>query len=342
MPDEFFSGLIPPIGELHERLYSTALENGVLSPLRAAAELDVAQAEVETAVLDLVELHLLHPAEDADDLGDSGKRTYTANSPDVAATHLNGPVEARIRQMQRQVDQVNSHVMTMRTVFERAWQSHSLLATVEHLTELDAIRTVLERLSATTRAEMASAHPLLPPQAVLEEGRRRTAEAAERGVLVRTLYPHSVLSHAYMRQHMGAATELGMQFRTVGHITDRIILFDDTAVITDPERPPGQGALVVRDRSLVRYLYRSWESMWNSARPFTAADVDPPAAPKDEVRRAVLSMLESGMKDEMAARRLSMSTTTYRRHVSEVLLELGAQSRFQAGSYARRVGWLSD
>ncbi|MEU2063711.1 LuxR C-terminal-related transcriptional regulator [Streptomyces sp. NPDC013455] len=320
-----------------------ALENGVLNPVLAAMELDLPYRDIESAVRDLLDLHLLHDRQPARDEDTAGHPAYTANSPDVAVTHLNGPLEARIRRLQRRADRISSHVMTMRPVFEDAWQSHFLRATVERLTGLDAIRTVLERLSSTARVEIAAAHPLLPSQTVIEEGRRRTAEAAGRGILLRTLYPHSVLSHPYMRQHLAEMSDTGVAFRTVDHIPDRIIFFDaGTAVIADPEQTDGQGALVVRDPSLVRYLYRSWESMWVGARPFSAADAEPPAAPRDEVRQAVLRMLEAGMKDEMAARKLSMSTTTYRRHVSELLTELGAHSRFQAGSYARRVGWLDD
>ncbi|MGW1837905.1 response regulator transcription factor [Streptomyces sp. NPDC002067] len=338
---------LPQLLELHQTLYRIALENGVLHTALVARELDRPTAEITEAVRDLAALRLLHPTQtagaDAPGEDPGASPTYTANSPDVATAHLNGPVDARIRQLRQRSDQVNNHVMIMRGVFEEARQSHYTRTGVERLTGIDAIRSVLERLTLTASVEIASAHPSLPAQPVIDEGRGRTTEAAERGIRLRTLYPHSVLSHPYMRQHLSTVAGAGVQFRTVGHITDRIILFDaDTAVVADPDQPANRGALVIRDRSLARFLYRSWESMWDSGRPFTASDGDPSAAPKDDVRREVLRMLESGMKDEMAARRLSMSATTYRRHVSELLVELGAQSRFQAGSYARRAGWLVD
>lgn len=335
-----------------------ALENGVLHPAVAAADLDLPLDEVEATVRDLVSLGLLRPrrkapgtADGSEDASADGEAdadaddppAYLARSPEVAATHVAGPFEARIRQLRRHMEEATGHVLSLKPLFEQSWHGHPQPTPVEQLTSLDAIRAELERLSSVARVEVAAAHPQVPPPEALEDAFHRTVTAVGRGVLYRTLYPHAVLSHAHMRQHMGTMAELGVQYRTVGHIPDRIILYDvSTAVLADPEQLPGQGALVVRDPSLARYLYRSWESVWDAARPFTPADADPSAAPRDELRREVLRLLEAGLKDEVAARRLSMSTTTYRRHVTELVAELGAQSRFQAGSYARRAGWLDD
>jgi DNA-binding NarL/FixJ family response regulator len=40
----------------------------------------------------------------------------------------------------------------------------------------------------------------------------------------------------------------------------------------------------------------------------------------------------------VAARELNVSLRTYRRHVAEILRELGASSRFQAGARAVELG----
>ncbi|MCX4527054.1 MULTISPECIES: hypothetical protein [unclassified Streptomyces] len=325
-----------------------ALERGSLHPVVAMLDLDRTADEIEAAVADLAALSLLRPRQGAE-LGNCGGPAdgpveYLPSNPEVALTHLVGPIEADIRRLRRRADELGAHVMAMKPVFEEAWQGHFMKAPVEYLTSLDAIRVALERISASMRVELLAAHPHVPPPEALDDAYRRTAEPVARGVLCRTLYPHAALSHGYMRQHLSRMTELGVEFRTVSHIPDRLLLIDAaTAIISDPEQPPGQGALVVRDPSLVRHLYRSWESVWDSGRPFVAADTAAAqTSPKEELRRSILHLLDAGMKDEMAARRLSMSTTTYRRHVADLLTELDAQSRFQAGSYARRAGWLTD
>ncbi|MFF7726181.1 response regulator transcription factor [Streptomyces sp. NPDC008001] len=341
---------ISPLGDLHVLLYRMALEQGRLRPSAAAIRLDVPQSEVRAAVEDLSRLHLLHPAEEGHgtapppgepSAGSPLDTEYAPRSPDVAVTHVTGPIEAKIQQLHRESERMSCHVMAMKPVFEESWHGHFTRTPIEYLTLLDAVRSALERLSASARVEVAAAHPDLPAPATLEEGLQRTTEVIGRGVLMRTIYPHSVLTHAYMQQHLSRMVALGAQIRTTAHVPDRILFFDaTTAVLADHGSSPGEGkgALAVRDPSLVRFLYRSWESVWESARPFTGATDDGSA--KDELRRSILELLESGMKDGMAARRLAMSVTTYRRHVTELLAELGAQSRFQAGSYARRAGLL--
>ncbi|MBT2480758.1 hypothetical protein [Streptomyces sp. ISL-94] len=345
----------PPLGDLHVALYQWALEQGRLDPAKAAMRMGVPLADVDSAVRDLTQLHLLRPEwvdpqqpEDAagpagrDHLHSPDAPGYLPASPDAAAAHLVGPIEAEIQKRHREAERLRNHVMTMKSVFEESWQSHFMRNPIEHLTLLDTVRSTLERLSAGTRAEVAAAHPRLPPQEALEEGLARTAEVIDRGIVMRTLYPHSVLAHQYMQQHLTKMVALGAQVRTIGHIPDRIIFFDgETAIIADRRNSGGEAAIAIRDPSLVDHLYRAWESTWDSARPFTSAPSGVGyGSAKDELRRSIVRLLESGMKDEMAARRLSMSTSTYRRHVTDLMNELGAESRFQAGSYARRCGWL--
>ncbi|WP_405018388.1 hypothetical protein OHV05_16650 [Kitasatospora sp. NBC_00070] len=341
----------PPLGDLHIALYRWALERGRLDPAKAAMRLGAPLADIDTAVRDLVKLHLLRPERDehdkSDDLADPAGSPedealgYIPASPDAAAAHLAGPIEAEIQKHHREAERLRSHVMAMKPVFEESWQSHFMQNPIEHLTLLDTVRSTLARLSAGVRIEVAAAHPRLPPQEALEEGLARTAEVIDRGIQMRTLYPHSVLAHQYMQQHLTKMTALGALVRTTGHIPDRVIFFDwETAVIADQRTAGGEGAIAIRDPSLVDHLYRSWEGTWDSALPFTSAPSGVGyGSAKDELRRSIVQLLESGMKDEMAARRLTMSISSYRRHVTDIMSDLGAESRFQAGSYARRSGW---
>jgi DNA-binding NarL/FixJ family response regulator len=57
-------------------------------------------------------------------------------------------------------------------------------------------------------------------------------------------------------------------------------------------------------------------------------------------QRLLLSQLAGGAKDEQIARALGLSVRTVRRRVAELLVELGADSRFQAGVEAVRRGWI--
>ena len=57
-------------------------------------------------------------------------------------------------------------------------------------------------------------------------------------------------------------------------------------------------------------------------------------------QRLLLGQLAGGAKDEQIARALGLSVRTVRRRVAELLVELGAESRFQAGVEAVRRGWI--
>jgi len=57
-------------------------------------------------------------------------------------------------------------------------------------------------------------------------------------------------------------------------------------------------------------------------------------------QRLLLGQLAGGAKDEQIARALGLSVRTVRRRVAELLEELGADSRFQAGVEAVRRGWI--
>ena len=54
----------------------------------------------------------------------------------------------------------------------------------------------------------------------------------------------------------------------------------------------------------------------------------------------MLELMAAGLKDEIVARRLGLSTRTLRRRIAGVMRELGADTRFQAGCEAVRRGWL--
>jgi len=90
----------------------------------------------------------------------------------------------------------------------------------------------------------------------------------------------------------------------------------------------------VRQHSIVQALTLLFEWMWDDALPFDLG------LRRDAARRLLLQQLASGAQDEQIARRLGLGLRTVRRRVAELMSELGADSRFQAGVEAARRGWL--
>ena len=64
------------------------------------------------------------------------------------------------------------------------------------------------------------------------------------------------------------------------------------------------------------------------------------AARPGRPQRFLLRQLAAGAKDEQIARTLGVSLRTVRRRIADLMTELGADSRFQAGVEAARRGWL--
>ncbi|WP_433663820.1 hypothetical protein ACQPW1_17945 [Nocardia sp. CA-128927] len=61
----------------------------------------------------------------------------------------------------------------------------------------------------------------------------------------------------------------------------------------------------------------------------------------DALTVAVVNAMNAGLKDEAAARKLSVSLRTYRRYVAEAMASLGVATRFQLGVRSAELGMLS-
>lgn len=59
----------------------------------------------------------------------------------------------------------------------------------------------------------------------------------------------------------------------------------------------------------------------------------------DDIKLSIAKLLTEGHTDEVVARRMGMGVRTCRRHIAELMDELGVKSRFQAGvAAAHRTG----
>lgn len=159
------------------------------------------------------------------------------------------------------------------------------------------------------------------------------AQAVASGRRCRAIYPVRVLSEA--PGVVGHRMSIGEEIRLLPDLPTRMIVLPSThAILPEPLGFTSSPRVLFRQRGLVELATVYFEHLWSQAAP-----LDEPTVPSDQ-RRFLLEQLASGAQDEQIARRLGLSLRTVRRRVAEVMAELGATSRFQAGVEAARRGWL--
>jgi DNA-binding CsgD family transcriptional regulator len=162
------------------------------------------------------------------------------------------------------------------------------------------------------------------------------AQAVATGRRSRAIYPVRALHQA--PEALLARARAGEQVRVIADLPTRLFVIGTThAVLPEPLGTADQPRLLVRQGALVAALASWFELMWERAS--SVADLDL-GEPRRDLRRFLLQQLAAGAKDEQIARSLDLSLRTVRRRIADVMSDLGADSRFQAGVEAVRRGWI--
>jgi DNA-binding CsgD family transcriptional regulator len=152
----------------------------------------------------------------------------------------------------------------------------------------------------------------------------------------RAIYPARALHEA--PEVLSARAEQGEQVRVIDEMPTRLLVIGGThAVLPEPLGFTDEPRLLVRQPAIVGALTLLFEAYWDQATALPDLDVRRPRA---DLRGSLLRQLAAGAKDEQIARALGLSLRTVRRRIAELLIELGVDTRFQAGVEAVRRGWL--
>lgn len=169
-----------------------------------------------------------------------------------------------------------------------------------------------------------------------EDMNNLVAEVVASGRRARAVYPVRALTEA--PAVLQARADVGEEIRLMPELPTRLLVIGVThAIMPEPLGNVASPRIMVRQRGIVEAMGLFFEQLWERASPIAEYER---GAKGDEVRRQLLAQLASGSQDEQIARRLGLSLRTVRRRVAEVMAELGAESRFQAGVEAARRGWL--
>lgn len=161
-------------------------------------------------------------------------------------------------------------------------------------------------------------------------------EVVASGRRSRAIYPVRVLREA--PEVVQARAEAGEQIRVLPEVPTRMFVMGAThAVLPEPLGFFDGPLTLVRQQGIVEALGLLFEMMWERASPVPELEQ---RDGRPDLRAFLLRQLATGAQDEQIARQLGLSLRTVRRRVADLMSELGADSRFQAGVEAVRRGWL--
>lgn len=321
-------------------VYLRILQNDGADSARLATELEIPDEQVTEAVDVLLRMRLIRRG---------GERGFTPVRPDLAVAELTAPLEAAIEQHSRQ----------LRTLRE------TMLALLPHYLEHDAargglpgepvkpqidllddprdVRMALIRAAQACRTSVLTVQPggRRSPD-VLADALPRDLAMLERGVRMRVVYQHTVRADLTTKAYVSAITAAGAEVRTTDQIPERLMIFDgSTAFLPDRSRSGPPGATVVRAPTVIAYLERLGEHLWQTALPLEPGEIGYRRTGND-LRQSIVRLLAHGLSDKAVARRLGMSLRTCQRHIAVFMAELGSENRFQAGAAAQAAGLLEE
>lgn len=175
-------------------------------------------------------------------------------------------------------------------------------------------------------------HQSAPTPALTEAWGRAMAA----GRTSRAIYPVRALEEA--PQLLAERARAGEQVRVLADVPHRLFVIPTTHALVPCMPGQSDKILVVHERGLVIVLQQYFERLWERAVPVPELDMSTTA--RERGRRMLLQQLAAGGTDERISRTLGVSIRTVRRRVADLMIELGTDSRFQAGVEAVRRGWL--
>ncbi|MGA4849817.1 LuxR C-terminal-related transcriptional regulator [Streptomyces sp. G5(2025)] len=273
----------------------------------------------------LVHLGLLTPPPDDPDV-------LVAVSPNLAESELLQPVRDILDAQQDRLRSISSGFSPVHAIYRAARRESEDWLTA--LDGADAVPALLERAVRACHSELLTVQPTgergpydLPDPALVPAG-----------VTHRALYPHAARTHAAQWRRLQDIEQAGGRVRTLHQLTGRLIVCDRAVAYL-----LGRGAVEIRHPAVVAHLAEVFDDTWERARPVAEPDTARTTARTQdprivgEVRRAVMSLLVSGLTDEAIARRLGVSRRTVAGHVAAISQDLGSRSRAQLGYLIARA-----
>ncbi|QTZ94653.1 hypothetical protein [Streptomyces auratus] len=316
--------------ELAIRVYEETFANGPVTLAQVATALRLPTAQVEQTLSTLRGLRLVKHCE--------VRGQYRAVSPDAAHVELVVPLEEAINDKRRELAEIDEQLSSFVETFSTLQRSQPRQEVVVRCLDPREVKLRVADAARNRVGEVLAMWPLSPGRT--QEDRPLGPEALQSDARMRILCPHTARTSASARVGLRRAAETGARIRTSNHVFENLVIVGDEAAFLASDRVAGQDTplvTIVYEPAVVSLLRRVYEYAWQSGADFEA-DAVSYGETLDDVKATILDLLGSGLKDDVVARRIGMSSRTFRRHISGIMNELNAESRFQAGVAAACAG----
>ncbi|MEU2119367.1 helix-turn-helix domain-containing protein [Streptomyces sp. NPDC016459] len=309
----------------------------------AADLLELSADERERCREELASLGLTAPRDQPEAAADGDARpgAHTVVDPDVALLRLLRRERDRLQDRLAATSRAHTAIEALAGPFLRAGAAPRSEVEVEIVTDPQRVARELTELTDTVRTAVHVMHTGSVRREDMAAELERDRSRAARGVRVRAMYSRRVGTVPEMTQHLADRAALGVELRLSPVVPMNMVLADENFALlpTDPHEPDSP-TILARGAGLVRSYLALYEYCWQAASPYGEEPGENGCGGLSDQQRVALRMLASGIKDEQIARSLGVSLRTVSRLLSEVMQELGAASRFEAGVKAARLGLL--
>ncbi|MER6194630.1 LuxR C-terminal-related transcriptional regulator [Streptomyces cyaneofuscatus] len=261
-----------------------------------------------------------------------GRRdVYVPVPPGIAESLLARHVERDIEERRKSLEVLHSSFLAAEAVYRKAQRRAE--PPIESLNGEEVIGEALRKAVGSCKEELLTAQPGGGrPPALLAEALPRDLALLRKGVRQRTLYQHSVRSHAPTLAYIEQVLAEGARVRTVDEIFERVIICDRAIAFIPGTMERKSTALALRHPGVVEFLAKMFDHAWERAEPVAiTVERHRPDLLTSSVRRTVLRLVVTGHTDESIASRLGMSARTVSTHIRKVSEALGSRSRAELG-----------
>jgi DNA-binding CsgD family transcriptional regulator len=320
------------LDDVAETTYRAMLRNPDFDAERLGRHLELAPAELDAAVESLVRAGLVG----------HGPAGFVPASPATTLAALVHGELSEIEERRARLDAVRASLAGF-AADHAVGQSRAWASVPFELLSLEESFAAVEDLQRGTTGEVLSCHQAVDIDVDSPAYVELIENQLAAGRPMRGLYPVEVLGHpdrlAYVRHWADAGERVRLSDRALPSVAT---FGAEVALVSADDEAGAPVRMLLRAPALVELVRALFEEYWSQAVPLPGRAVDGAARAQDDAddATAVLELLKLGMKDESIARQLGVSLRTVRRRIADVLDDLGASTRFQAGAEAARRGLL--